>query len=343
MKTETLSVSVVNPVLNHLHNLGIDCQPYLTSCNISYQLFSEPDNRLSLDDTDRLFNTLARGTGRDDIGLVAGANIEARSYNLLQHLFLCSATLKEALTYMEQYFILFSDETPPQVSQLADGRVRVRFPQSADLDESARIRQDYTLASFCYWLKLLCGRDFKISSIEVAMQAPEYAHRYLEVLKSPVKFNSELSCIYFPSMWLEKKLHHTNLHIRSMIEQEVKQLADKLGGRISQGERIKQALKQGKIFHSATQNEVASLFHISSRTLNRRLQQENTSLKIILTQARIEAAKDMLKKPNMSIEQIALNIGFSGRRTLDRIFIKHLGESPAQFRSKQQVTELMAS
>jgi AraC-like DNA-binding protein len=338
VKTETLSVSVVNPVLNHLNNLGINCDAYLNECNIPQTLLDEPDNRLSLIDADNLLNTIAKKTGRYDLGLVAGAHIEARSYNLLQHLFLCSPTLKDALTYMEQYFILFSDETPPKVTRLVDGRTKVSFPPSADLSEQARIRQDYTLSSFCYWLKLLCGREFALSAVDCAMPAPAYASKYIEILKTPVKFNCSISSLYFPSLWMDKTLLHSNSHIRSMIEQEVKQLANKLGGCISQSDRIMQALKQGKIFHNATQNEVASLFHISSRTLNRRLQQESTSLKIILTQARIETAKSLLKEPNISIEQIALNIGFSGRRTLDRIFIKHLGESPAQFRSKQKNT-----
>jgi len=36
-----------------------------------------------------------------------------------------------------------------------------------------------------------------------------------------------------------------------------------------------------------------------------------------------------------SIEQIAMKIGFSGRRTLDRIFIKYVGMSPAQYRNNR--------
>lgn len=101
----------------------------------------------------------------------------------------------------------------------------------------------------------------------------------------------------------------------------------------SLADRIKRALDQEKISLKANQQLVAEHFHISARTLNRHLQKENTSLKQIVTECRIEKAKVLLKG-NMSIEQIAQKLGLSGRRTLDRIFIKHTNSSPAQYRAK---------
>ena len=127
----------------------------------------------------------------------------------------------------------------------------------------------------------------------------------------------------------------------NMIKSEVKNLAEKINNRALLSDRIRQALQQNRIEFSATQREVAELFHISSRTLSRHLQQEGTSLKSILTQSRIEEAKKMLVENKFSIEQIAMKIGFSGRRTLDRIFIKYVGMSPAQYRNKR-IAELSA-
>jgi transcriptional regulator GlxA family with amidase domain len=101
-------------------------------------------------------------------------------------------------------------------------------------------------------------------------------------------------------------------------------------------ERIRKALMQDKIRLNANQQEVANYFHISARTLNRHLHRENTSLKQIVTQVRLETAKQMLIASEDSIEQIALQIGLSGRRTLDRIFIKEVNQSPAQFRQNNR-------
>jgi transcriptional regulator GlxA family with amidase domain len=50
----------------------------------------------------------------------------------------------------------------------------------------------------------------------------------------------------------------------------------------------------------------------------------------------VQKAKQLLLESDLNIEQIALQLGLSGRRTLDRIFIKQTQDSPAQYRNKQK-------
>jgi transcriptional regulator GlxA family with amidase domain len=50
----------------------------------------------------------------------------------------------------------------------------------------------------------------------------------------------------------------------------------------------------------------------------------------------VKKAKILLLESDLNIEQIALQLGLSGRRTLDRIFIKQTKDSPAQYRNKQK-------
>jgi AraC-like DNA-binding protein len=121
-----------------------------------------------------------------------------------------------------------------------------------------------------------------------------------------------------------------------MMKREVEEQYRKLARSGSLAERIRKALTQEKVRLNANQQEVAGYFHISARTLNRHLHREDTSLKQIVTQIRLEMAKLMLTSTDDAIEQIALNIGLSGRRTLDRIFIKEVNLSPAQYRQKNR-------
>jgi len=51
----------------------------------------------------------------------------------------------------------------------------------------------------------------------------------------------------------------------------------------------------------------------------------------------------MLVTSEDSIEQIALHVGLSGRRTLDRIFIKEINQSPAQYRQSNKTAPLVAN
>jgi len=341
--SDCISVSLVNPVISHIKSLGFDVKSAIRDAQIDARVFTDPDNRIPAAKVDTLFNILATLSGKDDIGLSAGASLEARSYNLLQHLLLCCSTLSEALVYLNRYYILFSDEAPPIFSRKGDGSVKITFPINQDTSEQNQIRFDLILTITCQWLRQICGREFKLTQLLLPFNAPSYESSYERWLHTPVRFNCQEVSVVFPAFWLDKQLHQANPHIMNMIKTEVKNLAEKINNRALLSDRIRQALTQNRIEFSATQREVAELFHISSRTLNRHLQQEGTSLKSILTQSRIEEAKSMLLDNKQSIEQIAMKIGFSGRRTLDRIFIKYVGMSPAQYRSKRNheiVTEV---
>ena len=121
-----------------------------------------------------------------------------------------------------------------------------------------------------------------------------------------------------------------------MIKRDVEEQYKKLTRSGSLADRIKRALEQDKLSLKANQQIVAEHFHISARTLNRHLQKENTSLKQVVTDCRVHKAKQLLLESDLSIEQIALQLGLSGRRTLDRIFIKQTKDSPAQYRNRQR-------
>ncbi|MDO6748921.1 helix-turn-helix domain-containing protein, partial [Gilvimarinus sp. 1_MG-2023] len=126
-------------------------------------------------------------------------------------------------------------------------------------------------------------------------------------------------------------LHHTNPNITQMMRQVVEKQFRKLVRAGSLCNHIQRALINGQLSFSATQQTIAEHFNISTRTLNRHLQQEATSLKQLITQVRIKQAKHLLTSSNDSIDAIAVTLGLSGRRALDRIFHKHENISPAQF------------
>ena len=335
MTSDCISVSLINPVISHVKALGFDTASAVTQAGINPDLLLDPDNRITVAKVDALFQELVKVSGKSDLGLSAGASLEARSYNLLQHLLLCCSTLGEALVFLNRYYILFSDEAPPTFSRKGDGSVKITFPINQDIDEQQRVRLDLMMSVMCHWLRQVCGREFKLTQLLFPFSAPSYETSYERWLHTPVRFNCQEVSAVFPAFWLDKQLHQANPHIMNMIKAEVKNLAEKINNRALLSDRIRQAIVQNRIEFSATQKEVAELFHISSRTLNRHLQQEGTSLKSILTHSRIEEAKSLLMDNKQSIEQIAMKIGFSGRRTLDRIFIKYVGMSPAQYRSNR--------
>ncbi|WP_419813489.1 AraC family transcriptional regulator ligand-binding domain-containing protein [Bacterioplanoides sp.] len=302
----------------------------------------DPDSLINKADADQMITQLIHSSRDESLCVQPAHRFNTHSSCQLQHLFLCCNTLREALYYLEKFSPLLSDQLEIQVTRTRDNTIKVKLPVSEDyIRTTERHRTEVIISTLLNWLRQLCGSELQINAITLPFPATQYRSQYERAWRAQVEFNNPECAIHFNSKWLDEGLHNTNPHILKMMKREVEERYRKLARSGSLAERIRKALSQSKIRLNANQQEVADYFHISARTLNRHLHKEQTSLKQIITDVRIDTAKRLLVNSNDSIEQIALQIGLSGRRTLDRIFIKEINQSPAQYRQLHKSGPLM--
>jgi AraC-like DNA-binding protein len=78
--------------------------------------------------------------------------------------------------------------------------------------------------------------------------------------------------------------------------------------------------------------EVARAMHMSPRTLQRRLEQEQTRFGDVLDQARLGAARRLLADPGVTLADVAFRVGFADVATFSRAFKRWTGLPPGQWR-----------
>lgn len=80
---------------------------------------------------------------------------------------------------------------------------------------------------------------------------------------------------------------------------------------------------------------LAQAFHVSTRTLLRRVKaQTGDSPLALLQQARVDKAKQLLSDSAWSIAQITEAVGYADVPTFTRLFANHVGETPARYRRR---------
>lgn len=293
----------------------------------------DPNNRISDKTAHQLISLIIRHSNDESLCVQSYQRFNPKSSAQLQHLFLCCNSLREALYYFEKFASLLSHDLDVQITKTREDIIKIKFPVSdTPFISTERHRTEIIISTILSWLKQLCGSHLEISNITLPFPATQYMASYKQKWDSEVEFNAEECTIQFHQKWLDEGLHSTNPHILNMMKREVEEQYRKLSRSGSLANRIEKVFSQRKVRLNANQQEVADYFHISARTLNRHLSQEGTSLKQIVTKIRLEIARDMLIHTTQSIEQIAIHLGLSGRRTLDRIFIKEMNMSPAQYR-----------
>lgn len=86
-----------------------------------------------------------------------------------------------------------------------------------------------------------------------------------------------------------------------------------------------------------TLDELASLIHVSVRTLQRRFLAATGLTPIQYQQAvRIERGKDLLESDHLPVQEIAAQVGYQDRVAFGRLFKKATGMTPAAYRQRQR-------
>jgi AraC-like DNA-binding protein len=92
----------------------------------------------------------------------------------------------------------------------------------------------------------------------------------------------------------------------------------------------------GRVGPGVPIHEIAGELGVSSRTLQRRLQDEGTSFRGEVNTARLRAAQRLLSGSEASITEIAFEVGYASPAHLAEQFRRRMGETPTQWREKRR-------
>ncbi|TQR37476.1 AraC family transcriptional regulator [Brevibacillus brevis] len=105
-------------------------------------------------------------------------------------------------------------------------------------------------------------------------------------------------------------------------------------GSHSIAEKVKWILKRSLTGGRLDIRAVASELGMSDRTLQRRLADESTTFKQLLTQARHELAREYLADPKLDIKEVAFLLGYEDQNSFYRAFRLWEGDTPSNWRSE---------
>jgi AraC-like DNA-binding protein len=84
----------------------------------------------------------------------------------------------------------------------------------------------------------------------------------------------------------------------------------------------------------STIERVSEKLHLTPRTLQRHLQSQGTSYSDLLKQVRLDRANYYLKSTDLSLTEIALNLGYREQSSFSSAYKSWTGTSPHQARDQ---------
>jgi len=252
-----------------------------------------------------------------------------------------SPNLGEALKILEQFIGSRCNVFKPQLKQEKNYVCwSIHQPVKAfQLSPNANI---FLLIGFVQIAKKLTGLSH-LGKVELQMPEPIGFAQISDQLAVTCLFNQKRNSWTFPKEYLVQPVLTADPMLAPLLDAQCKRDIEKLKLKSGWKGRVKQVAEkllldeQGETLKVG---QVAQIMNMSERTLQRYLALENTSFTVLIDLLKKEHAQKLLVQNNMSIEKVALMLGYAETSHFTRAFKRWMGMTPKYFQTQHKMARL---
>ena len=294
------NVSVINypaALLRLADREGIAGGALLKDTDVSKEDLEASDGFVSFELYKQMIVNAYQYLKRPSLGVQLGAELGVTTHGMLGFAALSCRTYEDAIKLTERYFII---RFPVMNCQL----IKTESFQAMELNESipvGEVRQ-FLIESIFSSLKVVSNDLLGDSSSELVFEfdfpEPEYSEYYRRVFGNNVSFGQPKNRIIANNALLQTSLNKAEPFSYKLAKNMCEDLLTHIPGCLSVAEKIRKILR-GMVTDllqvgTPSLNAVADLLNMSTRTLRRRLQGENTSFHEIINDERKQLAMTYL-------------------------------------------------
>lgn len=328
----SLSVRAVRPPIAGLRARGIDVAAALATANIPAAALSDPDARVPHAAAVRLWRFAETTTGDPDFGLHVGRAVPPGGLGVPEYACRKSPDLRAGLERVSRYMRLNHDVARVELRDTPRGLLLEHvLPPGRTLPRSA---VDFMMAAMITLLRDATGRPLR--PVEVQTDYPRPADRTAldAFYGAPLRFDAgRRACVFSPDD-ATAPMVGAEPALCGILDAHAQLLLDRLPTVESLTERVRALVAEELRGGNPTAEHIADRLGMSVRTLQRRLGDEGTSHRSVLTGLRTDLAASYLRDPALAIAEVAFLLGFSEPSAFHRAFKRWLGLTPAAFRAQ---------
>lgn len=334
MLKDMVSFAIARKALEGAENAGFDSTQTLRDCDIPPALLDQPKARISILELSKLCRHIIRLTNDEMMGLLTKPERHGFGHIMCTNA-VHARTLGEALERFVRFVNLGENSLDHEI-RTADKYAELVVIRRKDGKVLNSFAIEYILLSFHFFMGWLTKRNIKLAKVYLDHPKPEYIDDYqLLFQKTSVQFDHAFSSIQFSRSFLDLPVvrdeKDLDLYFQSIRREEITQTkkSDVVTNRVRK--LINEHLSQ---YHTHPKlQQVAETMGLNSRILGHRLKQEGSHYQELKAKILYEAAVGYLRDDNGTIEEIALNLGYSEPGPFIRAFKSWSGITPLAYRN----------
>ena len=190
---------------------------------------------------------------------------------------------------------------------------------------------DGALATLYNIMHELCGPDWRPTEVWFAHHVPADVGPFRRFFRVPLRFDAEQYALLFSAGFLKRRLPGIDDALRRLLEEQIESLERRHPDDFPA--QVRRVLHTALMTGQSKADQVAALFGMHSRTLNRRLNAFGTTFQQLLDETRFESARQMLEYSAIEVGEISDSLGYAAPGVFSRAFRRWSGTTPAEWRA----------
>jgi AraC-like DNA-binding protein len=271
-----------------------------------------------------------------DLGFLVGEKTTPLEHGVLGYALLSSPTLRDCLNrYVKfQYLqgplltVVFTESDSTAEMRAAARRSRWQMSPAA----FRYVVQEW-LIGWNQWCQLIGRSGSFFEHVRLGYSSDGQHRNYEQHLGCTVSFDNDETTAVFASRRLDLPLSYADESIAALCAVQCERLLEVLQLRAGLIADIHRQLAShpGQV---PNMDQMATSLRIGTRTLRRRLKDENTSYQQVVSEFRVAMAKRYLKETSLPANEVAILVGYSDPANLYRTFRRETGKTPLQYRAR---------
>jgi len=319
-----IAADFVDDALQCLRRRGVEAAPLLARAGLP-PVVTTP---VSVEQYGVLWRIIAEAIDDEFFGEGAHA-MRSGSFVLLCHAVLTAKTLGQALRRALRFLRLVLDD--PQ----AELTVREGLAQVVLKDQGS---PRSAFAYRTYWIIVygihcwLVGRRIPLRRVDFRCSPPANRSDYRVFFGAPVRFSAPESRLAFDATALSLPIIRDEQELKDFLRHAPANILVRYRHDTGLVARVKARLRAMPATAWSPFEDMAHHMRMSTTTLRRRLAEEGQTYQGIKDELRRLRAESLLRNSNRSLEDIAVELGFSEPSAFHRAFRKWTAQSPGAYR-----------
>lgn len=264
-------------------------------------------------------------------GLQFARQQDAEVYGCVTALCRAAPTLRVGIKSFIDYLPVA--HSPESILQLVEGNetAEVQWDVRADLGVTDQANYQALILNLKL-LRMLGGPRFNPSYVNLTVDARDRDLPEIEAsTMCPVRIRAPINAIAFPNHLLDQPIPTANRTLFRLVGGYLDRV--KAASRVSLAQRVEDYVRGALPSGTCSIERCAKKLGTSVRTLQSRLADTGVRFSDILERQRMELAKVYLQDGEVTLDEVALRLGYSEQTSFGRAFKRWTGETPQRFRA----------